>query len=79
MAYRCNEADWSMEFASEGCLELTSYPPGDLGQQAKVLWSDSPGRPRSKSMRERAARLGRTLEVESAPGDGTRVRARIPA
>jgi signal transduction histidine kinase len=30
------------------------------------------------SMRERAAELGGTLEVETAPGSGTTVRARIP-
>ena len=31
-----------------------------------------------KSMRERATRLGGTLEVESAPGEGTSIRVRIP-
>lgn len=32
-----------------------------------------------KSMRERAARVGATLRIESAPGEGTRIRARIPS
>ena len=32
----------------------------------------------SKSMRERAIRLEGTLEVKSAPGEGTRVRVRAP-
>jgi PAS domain S-box-containing protein len=31
-----------------------------------------------KSMRERVARLGGTLRIESAPGEGTRIRALIP-
>jgi PAS domain S-box-containing protein len=31
-----------------------------------------------KSMRERASRLGGTLRVESAPGEGTSIRVRIP-
>jgi PAS domain S-box-containing protein len=31
-----------------------------------------------KSMRERVARLGGTLRIESAPGEGTHIRARIP-
>jgi signal transduction histidine kinase len=31
-----------------------------------------------KSMRERATRLGGTLWVESAPGEGTSIRVRIP-
>ncbi|CAN5670111.1 hypothetical protein BH24ACT18_BH24ACT18_20010 [soil metagenome] len=38
-----------------------------------------PGHLGLRSMRERAAPLGGTLEVESNPGRGTRIRARIPA
>ena len=37
-----------------------------------------PGHLGLRSMRERAARLGGTLELESAPGKGTYIRARIP-
>jgi signal transduction histidine kinase len=37
-----------------------------------------PGHLGLQSMRERAAALGGTLEIQSAPGEGTRVRARFP-
>lgn len=37
-----------------------------------------PGHFGLRSMRERAAGVGGTLEVETAPGSGTRIRARIP-
>jgi signal transduction histidine kinase len=39
---------------------------------------DFPGHLGLRSMRERAAALGGALELESAPGRGTRLRARIP-
>jgi signal transduction histidine kinase len=40
--------------------------------------SSFPGHLGLKSMRERVARLGGTLRIESAPGEGTRIRAQIP-
>jgi PAS domain S-box-containing protein len=39
---------------------------------------DFPGHLSLRSMRERATRLGGTLELESTAGRGTRIRARIP-
>ncbi|HYN87964.1 MAG TPA: sensor histidine kinase, partial [Ardenticatenaceae bacterium] len=38
-----------------------------------------PGHLGLTSMRERVARLGGTIEIESAPGRGTAIRVRIPA
>ena len=39
MAYRChNDPDWTMEFVSEGCRELTGYPPDDLIASHRIAY-----------------------------------------
>jgi two-component system cell cycle sensor histidine kinase/response regulator CckA len=41
VAYRClNAPDWPMEFLSEGCLDLTGYPPEDLLKDAGFAFGD---------------------------------------
>jgi signal transduction histidine kinase len=64
-------------------LKLEESPEGftlgisddGLGFDAR---NDFPGHLGLKSMRERAARLGGTLEVTSEPGSGVRILARVP-
>jgi PAS domain S-box-containing protein len=39
MAYRCvNDTDWTTDFVSEGCFELTGYPPEDLIGNKKIAY-----------------------------------------
>ncbi len=41
MAYRCkNDESWTMEFVSEGCIELTGYQPWDLIQNKTVSFKE---------------------------------------
>ena len=40
MVYRCrNDKDWTLEFASEGCLDLTGYPREDLTGNRQIAYA----------------------------------------
>jgi PAS domain S-box-containing protein len=41
MAYRCNyDRQWTMQFVSDGCLNLTGYTPNDLIQNSTLSFND---------------------------------------
>jgi len=41
MAYRCrNDRDWTMEFASNGCVALTGYDTADLINNKRISYND---------------------------------------
>ncbi len=41
IAYRClNNRDWTMEFISDGCMDLTGYPASDLVNNARLSYND---------------------------------------
>ena len=41
MAYRCNyDPDWTMQFVSDGCEELTGYPPESLINNRDLSFND---------------------------------------
>ncbi|HAA27649.1 MAG TPA: hypothetical protein DCE56_08225, partial [Cyanobacteria bacterium UBA8553] len=41
MVYRCrNDRDWTMEFISEGCFNLTGYYPADLIENQKISFHE---------------------------------------
>lgn len=68
-----SNADLSVEIFPEG-ISLEIHDDGAGFDPSESF----PGHLGLKSMRERAERRGGTLEIESAPGKGTRIRARIP-
>ncbi len=41
LAYRCaNDKDWTMEFVSHGCLELTGFKPSDLINNSVISFNE---------------------------------------
>ena len=67
MAYRCrNDAQWTMEFVSEGCADLTGYQPSDLVENGTVAFADlihPEDRTGAWEEIQRAVKHGKTFQV----------------
>ena len=78
MAYRCkNDKDWTMLFVSDGCLELTGYPPESLLYNKDISFEEiitSEYRPllRGEWVRILAQRLPFKYEYEITTAGGKR-------
>jgi len=58
MAYRCKyDQEWTMMFASEGCLELTGYPSASLINNKAVAFNDLISPPYRDHLREEWANV----------------------
>jgi len=68
MVYRCrDDADWTMEFVSEGCTRLTGYPPEDLLLNGRVSYEQlthPDDRQRVRETINAAVAKGRRFQVE---------------
>ncbi len=68
MAYRClDDAEWTMEFVSEGCERLTGYPPADLLFNQRVSYESithPEDRERVREAVHAAVEAGRRFDVE---------------
>ena len=68
MIYRCrSDQYWTMEFVSEGCLELTGYSPSDLIHNNKIAYSQlvhSEDKARVWSAVQEALKLSKPFQVE---------------
>ncbi len=65
--YRCrNDASWTMQYLSEGCRELTGYPPGALEENREVAYGElihPEDRERVRAGVEAAVREGRPFQL----------------
>lgn len=68
MAYRCkNDAKWTMEFVSQGCINLTGYNPTELLENNRIAYNDilmKEDRPRVKKEVEKQIEKEQSFEIK---------------
>ncbi len=68
MVYRCRlDEHWTMEYVSQGCLELTGYLPQDLLLNGRISYEEITHEDDRQSVRdaiEQALRLDRRFDIE---------------